>query len=429
MSNKYVQKHKVQNISDYVSLTKKRGKFLGKMSEAKISQLKTVDRRNSLSEKWSLDNLRRHFGTEDVIPLWLADMDFETPEAIQNSIKTCLLQKTYGIEYRQRNLFQVLKNWYMEEYNSNLDINKMHFVINPMFALSLAIQSFTKEGDFVVIQPPCSYFFRNTIKSNGRMVLKNALEFIQGKWGMNFRELKKLLEDEQTTMMILSNPHGPLGRNWQPQELGIVVELCRKYNVTLLVDEMYADLSFHRKLHHPIQQFADRGDKIISSHSPAVTFNIVGLSECVLHTADSEMTFKLQHELQKLNLQEFPVNPFSAHAFETAYSCCKEWNYELIKQLHYNFQLVLTGLSSCKSIVVTRSTASHFIWLDFRNTGLSQKELDRTLIRQIKVAMDPGFWYGSEGSGFMAMNIGCSAVLLSEAIKRITDYFGTGINS
>jgi cystathionine beta-lyase len=377
---------------------------------------KIIKRSGSGSVKW--DSLEPVFGHKDLLPMWVADMDFEAPEPIVNTMLKKARHGIYGYTEKPKTFYDSITEWVSKRHGWK--INNKWIVTTPgvVPALSISILSFTEPGDKVLIQSPVYHPFHSTVENNGRVVVDNQLKLDKGRYEIDFEDMERKLS-ENVKMMILCNPHNPVGNVWSYDDLLKIGDLCVKYDVIIVSDEIHSDLVYKGKRHIPIASILkDFSDRTITCMAPSKTFNVAGLSTSVAIIANKDLLRKFKATIARLGIGM--NNLFGIFALRSAYLHCEDWLEELLVYLEGNADFLVKYIeTNIPKIKVRKPEATYLAWLDFRELGLDQDSLVKLLVKKAKVGLNDGMEFGPGGEGFMRLNFACPRSVLEEGLKRI----------
>ena len=377
-----------------------------------------VDRSKNHAAKW--EEMDKKFGSNDLLPMWIADMDIKTAPAIVDAIKEKAEQAIFGYVYRSESYYQTAANWIEKKFDYKIDPKTLIHSPGVVPSMCMLVKAMTKEDEKVLIQTPVYPPFAESVKTGKRTLVTNELlKDENGYYTIDFEDLEKKLSDEKVTLFIICSPHNPVGRVWKREELQKMADLCLKYNVRILADEIWRDLVLPGFKHIPMASLSKEIEDItITLFSPTKTFNIAGLQA-------SFATFPREEEWKAFDtfLGEMDIkrnNPFSLVAFEAAYTKGEEWLEELLVHFDGNCQYVVDFLKErIPEIKVAKPEGTYLMWLDFNGLGLSKEELTNLLIKEAKVAMNDGATFGENGKGFARLNIACPRYMVEDAMTRI----------
>ncbi len=363
------------------------------------------------------------FGSNDVIPLWVADMDFRTPRFIIDALKLRLEHEILGYSFRPDSYFQALIEWQKRRHNWNIEKEWILFSPGVVPALNMSVLSLTNPGDKIVIQPPVYAPFFEAVQQNGRELVENPLvQNESGRFEMNFSHLESLFQ-EGVKMMILSNPHNPCGTVWSFNELEKLSRLCIQYSVLVLSDEIHCDLVYRSLKHIPLATMSNEiANQTITAIAASKTFNIAGLSTSSLVISNPDLRAKVSKQIDDLHI--WLGNIFGNIATEVAYKEGDDWLESLMVYLKENVETVCqwAGNHSDK-LSVFPPEATYMMWLDFRKSGLSNADLRNWMIKKAGLGLNSGIEFGTGGDGFMRLNIACPRLILRKALNQIEQAF------
>lgn len=378
------------------------------------------DRRQTLSVKW--DTLETTYHRKGLLPMWVADMDFQAPEAVQTAFQNFLNQGVFGYTITPDSLYEAIISWQKQRHH--FDVKKEEILLNSgvVPSIALSVQAYTSPEDAVLIHDPVYPPFAQVVEENHRKVVRSQL-YTDDKFVMNFAEMERLIQEENVKLFILCNPHNPGGRVWSKEELQHIGNLCKKYHVTIVSDEIHQDIVYQPETFTTFQN-ADPSFKDFSIVLTAATktFNLAGIKNSMVFIKNSELKQAFE-KVQKQNHQN-DINTFGIIGTQAAYEGGKEWLDELLEYLKENinyaynfFQKELPNIKVCKP------EATYLMWLDFSAYHFSDKQLEDKLIQEAKVVLNPGISYGEKGTQHMRINIACPRDTLKEGLQRIAKAF------
>ena len=363
------------------------------------------------------DMTREVFGTEDLLPMWVADMDFKTPDFILDAIRKRCDHEVLGYTFAPDSYKMAVLNWFQKRYGIATKWNKMHFIPGIVQGIAFVLQTFTVPGDKVLITTPVYPPFINVPHRTGRVFVSSPLKTDNGRFTFDFEDLDR--KAPGCKVMILSNPHNPGGTVWTKEELSQVADICLKHHVLVISDEIHADLTYPEFHHTSFTTVSEAAlHNSITFFAPSKTFNMAGLASSVCYVPDEEIrkTFFGFLDHNELSLG----NIFGYYAAEAAFAHGEEWLQQLLEYLQGNIDTAEQFLKeNCPEITFMRPQASFLLWMDFRAWHLSQKDLERKLIYDAKIGLNNGTDFGPEGEGFMRMNIGTNRETVLEGLRRI----------
>jgi cystathionine beta-lyase len=382
---------------------------------------KEINREQSGSLKW---DIRESSGDKDIIPMWVADMDFQAPDEIINALVKRAAHGIFGYTYPSDSYRDAVCSWMKKRHN--WEIEREWIVTTPgvVAAFSAAIEAFTDEGDKIIIQPPVYHPFKKVIEAGNRRVSENRLIIKDNCYAMDFENLEKLLKGG-ASMMVLCSPHNPVGRVWTIDELQTLNDMCMKYDTLILSDEIHADLVMPGHTHRVMAKISSGANtRIITCTAASKSFNLAGLNCSNIIISDDKLRVSFKKRVQRLSVST--PNIFGLTATETAYNLCEGWLDELLLYLHGNYLVMREYIENYLPLIkVTDLEGTYLSWLDFSSYGLPDQKVDEMLIKEAKVWLDSGQQFGSGGEGFMRINLACTRKTLIKALERIKTAFSS----
>lgn len=384
---------------------------------------KYVERKGSDSRKWSLKGMYEmaSYVDEDSIPLWVADMDFKAPDFVQEALKKRVEHGVFGYNITDEKYYDSIEYWLKSRNNWSIEKSWIVPTSGVVPALCYAIKAFTKFGDGVIVQNPVYPPFRGSIELNGRKVINNALKLIENKYEMDFDDLENKLKDSKNKMLILCNPHNPVGRVWTRDELEKVVALCLKYKKIIVSDEIHSDLILFKNKFTSIGTLDENiKDYLIVCTSISKTFNLAGLKASNIIIPNNDLREKFLDEMFKVGAKHVP-NIFGAIGIEACYSKSgEEWLDNLIVYLEQNYLFLKNYLEKkIPEIKCFPLEGTYLAWIDLRGLKLTKEELRVKLEEKAKIVIDDGKIFGDEGEGFIRLNFACHRSILEETLERL----------
>ncbi|MFJ6412144.1 cystathionine beta-lyase [Terribacillus saccharophilus] len=373
------------------------------------------DRRKTRSVKW--DNLTALYGGEDVLPMWVADMDFQSPRAVIDALKNRAEHGIYGYTITDASISKTVSNWVEKRHGWRIKPSWLLYSPGVVTSLHMAIQTFTEPGEQVVIQTPVYAPFYSVVTAHDRKIVENPLLEENGTYQMDFEHLETCFREGAKTM-ILCNPHNPVGRVWTKEELKRLVNLCQTYDVLLLSDEIHADLIHEGYQHIPIASLSeDMSKRTITFLSPSKTFNLAGLQVSYSIVEQEDMRKQLQETFSKQGFHM--LNTMAVAAMEAAYTDGEEWLDGLLDILAVNRKLTEEALADTPLIQLAPLEGTYLMWLDCRQMKLEPKELMDFFAQKAKLGFNDGVQFGEAGTGFVRMNIACPPETMRDALDRL----------
>ena len=378
-----------------------------------------IDRIGTDCEKY--EDMKSVFGTDQVIPLWIADMDFATADFIVEAMERRMKHPIFGYTFRPQCYFDAIRGWVYRHSGWDIDTSWIAFSPGVVAGVTFGMLSCTKEGDGVVIQPPVYHPFGNTIRYNHRTVLNNPLiqDPATSEYRIDFDDLDQKLA--QAKAFILCNPHNPTGRVFTREELLKIGELCKKHDVTIISDEIHCDFIFQPHEHiHIASLTEDLANRTITLIAPSKSFNVAGFSTAAAIIPNPERHAAYQAEVDKIHLED--GNIFGSVALRTACEQGDEWMRQLLEYLQGNVDFVYDFMTAnIPSVHCYKPEATFLMWLDFRKWGMTQEELNRFLVQEAGLGLGDGSVYGIEGTGFQRLNIGTPRSVLQRAMNQLLE--------
>ncbi len=380
---------------------------------------KIINRKESKSVKWDPQVLQEIFGEDDLLPLWVADMDFEAPKEVLEAMMEEVSHGVFGYSKRGEEYYEKIIRWYEKRFDWEIKRDWLVFTPGVVAAVNYVIQGFLEKDQGVIIQEPVYYPFKKAIKNNGCRVANNPLKFHQGSYEIDFEDFEKKAKDPNTKLFILCSPHNPVGRVWKKEELKRLGEICLENGVLIFADEIHHDLVYKKGAHHIFAKIDSKfEDHVITATAPSKTFNLAGLMSAHLIIKNSSLKRRYRRILEKNHIGK--QTPVTMAAVEAAYGKGEPWLEELLDYLRGNIDLIDTMVK--KHLPRARFTppeATYLAWIDLRDYGLSGKDIEEKITKEAKVALDGGTWFGSGGDGFVRINFACPRKTLEEALDRI----------
>jgi cystathionine beta-lyase len=375
-----------------------------------------IDRKNTKCYKW--DYNKEIFGKEDLLSMWVADTDFQAPQEVLEILRKRVDHGIFGYTGLTDSFYTSIINWMKNRFDWN--IKKDWIVTTPGIvpAINFAVQTYTKKYDKILVQTPVYYPFFTSIENNDRELIISELKLLKDHYAMDFEDLETKVADN-IKMMILCSPHNPVSRVWKLGELQQLSELCLKYNVLLLSDEIHSDLILNGNKHIPIPTISKKiANNSLTMFAPSKTFNVAGLSLSFVIIPNKNIRVKFQKTL--LNLGLHGGNVFGIEALEASYRYGQKWLDELLIYIENNYTFVQQYLqNNIPKIKALPMEGTYLLWLDCRGMDLTQKELVKFFINKAGLALNDGTKFGKGGEGFMRMNLGCPRKLIMQALNQM----------
>lgn len=378
-----------------------------------------IERRGSDSLKW--DGCGRKFGMEgdDLLPMWLADMDFLTPEPVREAVLARAQHGVFGYTRKNERANPAICAWVERRYGWRTDPSWILPTPGVVPAISHCLHALTRPGDGVIVQMPVYSPFMECIELNDRVVKNNPLLERDGRWSIDFDDLERAVRDPRTTMMILCSPHNPTGRVWTEEELLRVGELCARNGTILVSDEIHADIVAAGHRHTAVAALSEEiRMNTVAAYSPAKTFNLAGLKTGYILTANPDMRAKLERAL--IASRAIGISSFGFTALEAAYTRCDAWVDDLCAYIGKNFEYLAGFISErLPRLRFAPPEGTFLAWIDARGLGMSNAELEAFMLRKARIAVDFGWWFGRGGDGYLRLNVACPRPLLEKAAGQL----------
>jgi cystathionine beta-lyase len=376
-----------------------------------------IDRSANRAAKY--DERIKKFGTSDVIPLWVADMDFPTSQPIIDAMKRRAEEGIWGYTSRPDSYFDAICGWQQRRNGWTIDRNLVSWSLGVVPALSALVKLFSQPGDKVMIQTPVYSEFYDVVEAWDRVVLENRLVEQDGQWTIDFDDFEK--KAREVKIFLLCSPHNPLGIVWTREQLGKMVDICIANQVLLVSDEIHSDLVFHGKKHLPTAMVSDAAARnIISCISGTKTFNLAGLQAST--TVFPSLEMKERYDRFWMNMDIHRNNAFSSVAMETAFNEGEEWLEQLLTYLEGNFEYVRSFCEDhIPQIRVNVPDATYLMWLDCRALGMDNESLRDFMIHKAGLGLNEGYTFGRSLTGYMRLNAACPRSILRQAMTRLKE--------
>ena len=377
-------------------------------------------RQNTASLKYDLR--REVFGRDDVIPLWVADMDFAVPDAVQRALSQRAAHPVFGYTIFPPSLNDALMHWQATRHHWHIASESILFCPGVVPSLHACIMALTQPGDGVIVQPPVYAPFLSAAEICGRQPLLNPLKLAAGRYTFDLDDLERCA-NEGGRMLILCSPHNPVGRVWQQAELQALLAVCEQHDITVVSDEIHADLIYPGYKHVPLATLNNKV-KIVTAVAPSKTFNIPGLGLSALVVPEAQDRKAITQAFDTLHVSA--SNPFSIAAFEAAYREGAPWLDALMDYLAGTRDMVRDYLQQhLPQIKMIEAEGTYLLWLDCREMGMSDKQLKDFFVQQAGVGLSPGAMFGAEGSGHMRMNIGAPRSVIMQVLQQMQHAIST----
>ena len=377
---------------------------------------KIIDRTNNFSAKWS--EMNKNFGTNNLLPMWVADMDFLTAPCVMEALKDRLEQGIFGYTTRPSSYNESIVNWLDNRFSWKINQEWLMFSPAVITSISLLIQNLTQKNDKIMIQEPVYSPFHNIVESNERnLVISPLVKLDDGSYVMDYEDIESKIKDVK--IFILCNPHNPVGRVWTREELTRLGEICLKHNVLVISDEIHSDIILKNHKHTPFASISKEfRENTITCMAPTKTFNLAGLQSSFLVISNPYYYEVMDKAFSILDIKR--NNAFSLVATEAAYNYGEDWLYELIKYIEDNVDFAIDYIKNhMPQLKVKKPEGTYLLWVDFSNLNVDKKDLKNALINKGRIALSDGSSFGIGGDGYYRINLACPRSMVLEGLKRI----------
>lgn len=378
-----------------------------------------IERKNTLSLKYDFSKERGK--PEDILPLWVADMDFMTTNEVISELKKCVELGVYGYSESKEDYFKVIQNWYQRYFQWHLEPSWLIKTPGVVFAISAAIRAYTKENDSIIIQTPVYYPFYEVILDNKRNLVTNPLLLKNDHYEIDFIDFERKIIENNVKLFILCSPHNPVGRVWRKDELINLGKICLKHNVKVISDEIHCDFTYPGHKHYV---FASLDPQFlmntVTCTSPSKTFNLAGLQVSNIFIPNLKMKKKFEKAVAQTGYSQ--LNLFGLVACKVAYEFGDIWLKELKLYLIQNLDYIRNFLKNELPLVsLIEPEGTYLVWLDFRKLNLSEEKLEKLIVEKAGLWLDSGKMFGIEGVGFQRINIACPISILEKALFKLKE--------
>jgi len=387
-----------------------------------------IDRSNTGSMKWEPAVLRATFGagSENLLPLWVADMDFKCPSVVREAMAKRVAHQVYGYTMLESDYYDSVIAWYRRRHQWDI---KRHWILTTpgvVPATNYLVQRFSKPGDKILIQTPVYYPFAKSIAANGRTVVENPLKISDGRYEMDFENLAEKVLDPRVKVAILCSPHNPVGRVWTRAELERFGEICLESGVLVFADEIHCDLILPGSRHICFQDLSSEfAQHSIAANAASKTFNLAGLQHSNLVIPNARLRGDFAIYMETLGIGSRGGGTlFGAIATQAAYNGAEAWLDDLLVYLHQNYLYLKSSLEEkLPGVEVFDLEGTYLAWVDFKPLGFSPEQVVRKIEDEAGLALDHGDWFGENGAGFERFNLACPRSLLEKAVDAVVTAF------
>ena len=380
-----------------------------------------IDRRNTGSSKW--DNVGPRTGNPDALPMWVADTDFRSPQPVIDAVVARAQHPIYGYTFEREEFKKATQAWVGKRHGWKIETEWVMFCTGVCPVLNTAIQCFSEPGDEIIIQRPVYHPFGFAVEDNDRVLSDNSLIYQEGRYTVDFEDLERRAASPKAKLMILCNPHNPVGRAWTREELTRMAEICLKHNVLMVSDEIHSDLMLFGSKHIPVASLDERyAQNTITCYAPSKTFNIAGIRASGVVISNPVLRERIKACFKRnRTVQE---NIFAAPAYVAAYTQCEDYLEQLLPYLEENVRYLDAFLKEkMPKIKLVKPEALYLMWLDCTKLGLTPEELDHFFMWESQVAVNRGGMFGEEGLGFERINVGCPRATLEKALNQMYEQY------
>ncbi|AOH47229.1 aminotransferase [Selenomonas sp. oral taxon 920] len=381
-----------------------------------------IDRRNTSC-------LKHDFAVErgypaDILPFWVADMDFRAPAPVIDALRARAEHGIFGYTQVKNDYFAVLQNWFRTRHDWTVERRDLILTPGVVFAIATAIRAFTKKGDAVLIQQPVYYPFANMIRQNERVIVDNPLRLIEGRYEIDFADFEQKIIEHRVKLFILCSPHNPVGRVWTRAEHEQIAAVCLRHNVIVVADEIHEEFIRPGFRHIPFASLSEEAAAItVTCTSPSKTFNLAGLQISNIFIRNAQLRRRFKEELSRTGYDE--PNTLGLIGAKAAYEHGAEWLTQLLAYIEENYARTKSFLAAhLPKVQIIEPEGTYLLWLDFRAYGLSDEALNEKIIREARLWLDDGPIFGAGGSGFQRINIACPWATLETGLQNLAKAFG-----
>lgn len=378
-----------------------------------------IDRRGTSCIKWDFGMERK--GRDDLLPLWVADMDFKLPDEIVSDITNRASQGVFGYTDPKDDYFDAVNGWFERRHGFKVDHDWITITHGVVYGIVLAIRAFTEPGEAVMIQQPVYYPFAESVRVNKRKLVNNQLVYKDGKYEIDFDDFEKKIVEAKVKLFLLCSPHNPVGRVWSRDELIRIADICKRHDVYVFADEIHSDFVYSSFAHTSYMTLGDGyRDKLILGTSPSKTFNMAGLQVANIIIPNKDVREKFRYENMITGYSQ--CNAVGLEATKSVYTKGDKWVDELIEYLEGNLSFVRDFLKEkLPKVKLVEPEGTYLIWLDFSKITDSHKELEDLIVDKAHLWLDPGIIFGKETSLFERINIACPRSILKQAMEQLYD--------
>lgn len=385
---------------------------------------KCYNRKNTRSMKW--DGCNEKFGVDskiEMIPMWIADMDFPSPQEVIDCLHERVDCGSYGYTTKPESFYNAIIHWVKKRYDWEIKKEWIIFTPGVIPGFTVTIQNFTAPGDGIIVQSPVYYPFMDGVINNGRKLVLNPLIEKDGDWTMDFDDLEQKVKDPNNRLLILCNPHNPVGRAWRKDELEKLGEMCADHNVLVISDEIHADLIMPGHTHQPLSKISSKiQNNTMTHYAPSKTFNLAGLQTAFVIIPNNAMRSRYQSGLDSNRI--FNMNWFGSTALETAYNQCESYVDALCTYVSENMDYMASFIEKeLPMLKMKKAEATYMVWVDFRGTQWKTVQIEEFIAQKAHIGVDMGSWFGEGGAGYLRFNLACPREILVRAMSQLKQAF------
>lgn len=378
-----------------------------------------IDRTGTASLKYDFGMERR--GRDDLLPLWVADMDFRLPDAILDEIKRRVDHGIFGYTDLKPDYKDTVRKWLREKHGWDIQTDWITVTPGVVYAISIAIRAFTEQGDSVIIQQPVYYPFSECVVNNKRKLINSQLLYENGRYYMDYEDFERKVEENHVRLFLLCSPHNPVGRVWSREELTRIGKICQKHGVIIFSDEIHCDITYPGVKHIPFADISpDSASRVIVGTSPSKTFNLAGLQISNIVIPDQELRKRFRRENEAAGYSQ--ANVLGLTACKAVYELGDRWYQEMLAYLAGNLKFVREFLRQyLPQIRLVEPEGTYLVWLDCGGLNLTHHELEELIVERARLWLDPGVIFGRETALFERINIACPRAVLKMAMDRLKE--------
>ncbi len=378
-----------------------------------------IDRRGTSSIKWDFGMERKK--RDDLLPMWVADMDFKLPDEIVDDIVKRASHGIFGYTDPKEDYYDAVKGWFNRRHGFHIENDWITITPGVVYAIDVAIRALTEPGDAVIIQQPVYYPFAEAVRVNDRKLINNQLIYKDGRYEIDFEDFERKIESENVKLFLLCSPHNPVGRVWTKEELLRLADICKQHGVYVFADEIHSDFIYSSFKHSSYMNLGrEYMDRLILGTSPSKTFNMAGLQVANIIIPDKDVRDRFRHENMVTGYSQ--CNPIGLEATKSVYTKGDVWVDELISYLEGNLDCVRSYLKeNISGVKLVEPEGTYLIWLDFTEVTSDHKALEKLIVDGAHLWLDPGIIFSKETALFERINIACPRTILKKALDQLCE--------